>query len=247
MQKKLLPRLFVLFLVVLFQEPPSQSVSNDAGIPPHPRELKYPKLIYNPPKASDYRRVLANGVVAFMAEDHDFPLVNISVLVRTGGYLDPKGKEGLAAMMGNQMRAGGTTHLAADKFDEEVDFLAAVINSSNMAATQASANLNCLSKDLDKALELFLDMLKSPGFQQDRIDLYKSQVLQNFERRNDQTEVIQAREWTRLMYGDNHFSAAQQTKVSIESISRQDLLDFHKKYYHPGAFTFAVAGDFKTS
>ncbi|HEU5091570.1 MAG TPA: pitrilysin family protein, partial [Nitrospira sp.] len=223
-----------------------QAPSSGNGIPSHPRELKYPKLTYTPPKAVTYRRVLANGVVAFLAEDHDFPLVNVSVLVRTGSYLDPKGKEGLGGMMGNQLRAGGTTSLPPDKFDEEVDFLAATIN-SGVGDTQGTANLNCLSKDIDKALELFVSMLKAPGFQQDRIDLYKNQALQGMERRNDKTEGIQAREWGRLMRGDQHFSTLPTTKSSIESITRQDLIDFHKKYYHPGGFILAVSGDFKTS
>jgi predicted Zn-dependent peptidase len=222
-----------------------QSPSSGNGIPSHPRELKYPKLTYSPPKAATYRRVLANGVVVFLAEDHDFPLVNVSVLVRTGGYLDPKGKEGLSAMMGSQLRAGGTTSLPPDKFDEEVDFLAATI-SSGVGDTQGSANLNCLSKDVDKALDLFASMLKTPGFQQDRIDLYKNQAVQGMERRNDKTEGIQAREWGRLMRGDQHFSTVPTTKASIESITRQDLIDFHRKTYHPGAFILSVSGDFKT-
>jgi len=217
-----------------------------SGIPSHPRELKYSKLNYSPPKAATHRRVLANGVVAFLAEDHDFPLVNVSVLIRTGSYLDPKGKEGLAAMMGSQLRAGGTTTLPAEKFDEEVDFLAATI-SSGVGDTQGTANLNCLSKDIDRALVLFASMLKDPGFQQDRIDLYKNQALQAMERRNDKTEGIQAREWGRLMRGGDHFSNVPTTKASIDSITRQDLKDFHKKTYHPGAFILAVSGDFKTS
>lgn len=213
------------------------------SIPSHPRELKFPKLIYDAPKPVNYRRVFSNDVVAFLAEDHDFPLVNISVLIRTGLYLDPKGKEGLAAMVGNQLRAGGTTQMRADVYDEELAFLAATITSS-LSDTQGNANVNCLAKDVDRALELFFDMLRSPAFQQDRIDLYKSQMIQALERRNDQTDSIQAREWARLMRGDNHFSTAWATKSSIESITREDLLAFHKKYYHPGGFIFAISGDF---
>jgi zinc protease len=194
---------------------------------------------------AQYRHALSNGVVAFLAEDHDFPLVNVSVLVRTGGYLDPKGKEGLASMVGTQMRSGGTTRMTAEQFDEEAAFLAAEI-SSGIGDTQGSANLNCLSKDLDRGMELFFDMLKSPGFQQDRIDLYKSQIIQGMERRNDETISIQGREWARLMRGDAHFTTAWNTKASIESITRADLVAFHRKAYHPGHLILAVSGDFKT-
>ncbi len=214
-------------------------------IPAHPRELKYPELKYNPPKKDQYRHVLSNGVVAILAEDHDLPLVNVSVLVRTGSYLQPKGKEGLASMTGSQMRAGGTSRMSAEQFDEEAAFLAAEI-SSGIGDTQGTANLNCLSKDLDRGLDLFFDMLKNPGFQQDRINLYKSQALQGMERRNDDTASIQSREWTRLVRGDSHFTTAWSTKASIESITREDLVAFHQKYYHPGNFILSVSGDFNS-
>src|SRR5882724_7062187 len=48
------------------------------------------------------------------------------------------------------------------------------------------------------------------------------------------------------MRKDNHFSTAWDTKSSVDSITRQDLLDFHKQYYHPGSFLFAVSGDFNS-
>lgn len=217
-----------------------------AQIPAHPRELTYPKLDYTPPKAASYKQVLNGGFVGYFVEDHDLPLTNISVTIRVGSYLDPAGKEGLAAAVGSQMRAGGTARWKAEEFDEEADFLAANISSS-IGGTSGSASVNFLGKDMDKALELFFDMLQNPAFQQDRLDLYKSQTLQQIERRNDRTDGIESREWNRLMRGDRHFSSVWSTKSSIGSLTREDLLAFHKKYYHPGNFIFAVSGDFKTA
>ena len=215
-------------------------------IPANPRNLKYPPLQFSPPKASAYRQVLNNGVVGFFVEDHDLPLVNISVIVRVGTYLDPAGKEGLAAATGSQLRAGGTVHYKADTFDEEADFLAAEISSS-IGATSGRATLNFLSKDTDKSLEMFFDMLRNPAFQQDRLDLYKGQQLQGIERRNDRTDEIEAREWNRLLRGEKHFTSVYSTKASISSLTREDLIAFYKKYYQPGNFILAVSGDFKTA
>ena len=48
------------------------------AIPSHPDQLEYADLEFNPPRAADYRRVLSNGVVAYVVEDHELPLVNIS-------------------------------------------------------------------------------------------------------------------------------------------------------------------------
>jgi zinc protease len=227
-------------------QPQSVGSKPQAGIPARPEELKYSTLTYAPPKRASYRHVLSNGVVAYLVEDHDLPLINISTLVRTGKYLEPRGKEGLASLTGSQIRSGGTTSKSAEQFDEAADFLAAQMGSF-IGDTQANANLNCLSKEIDKGLALFFDMLKNPGFQQDRLTLAKSQILQQMERRNDRTEGIEDREWDRLMRGDDFFTNRESTKSSIESITREDLMAFHKKYYNPGGFLFAVSGDFKTS
>lgn len=215
------------------------------NIPTHPRELKYTPLTYTPPKRDKYRHVLSNGVVVYTVEDHDLPLVNISTLVRTGSYLDPAGKEGLAALVGSQMRAGGAGQMTAEQFDEAADFLAAQI-SSGVGSTQGNANVNLLAKDVDKGLGLYFDMLRTPAFQEDRLKLAKSQLLQGLERRNDNTSAIEAREWGRLLYGSEHFSTKEMTKASVDSITRQDLVDFHQKYFQPAGFIIAASGDFKT-
>ncbi len=223
----------------------AQTAAPKTDIPPRPADLKFAPLSYTPPKRERYRHVLSNGVVVYAVEDRSLPLINVSALVRTGAYLEPAGKEGLASLTGSQMRAGGTTTKTAEQFDEAADFLAAAINSS-VAGTQGSASLNVLAKDIDQGLALYFDMLRNPAFQEDRLKLAKSQILQSMERRNDRTDAIEDREWTRLMRGAEHFSAKDSTKASIEAITREDLLAFHKKYFHPGNLIFAVSGDFDT-
>lgn len=220
-------------------------VSERDDIPPHPNQLTFPPLDFTPPKAADHRHVLSNGSVVYVVEDATLPLVDVSVLVRTGSYLEPQGKEGLSVLAGSQIREGGTKRLKAADFDEEVDFLAAQIASS-IGDTSGSARLNCLAKDLDAALELFFEMLRSPGFQQDRLDLAKNRALQAMQRRNDSTDSIEGREWERLQRGSDHFTTRLPTRVSMEGITREDLIEFHRSYYHPGGFLFAVSGDVKT-
>jgi len=211
----------------------------------HPRELRFKGREFTPPRAAEYQHKLSNGATAFLVEDHEFPLISVSVLVRTGDYLDPAGKTGLAQMTGSQMRSGGTKTKAPAVFDEEVAFLAANIN-SGIGDVQGQASLNCLSKDIDAGLALFTDMLRNPGFADDRFKLAKSQSLQQMERRNDNTASIEQREFQRLMRGANHFTAAQVTRASLDGITREDLIAFHDRYYFPANFTIAVSGDFNT-
>ena len=98
-------------------------------IPDHPEKLNFPPLTFPPPVAKDYRVVLKNGMVVYIAEDRALPLVNIPLTVRAGSWLEPAGKEGLAGFTGSQMRRGGTKSLTAEQLDEKLDFLAAQVSS----------------------------------------------------------------------------------------------------------------------
>ena len=215
-------------------------------IPAHPSDLTYELLDFTPPTAVEHRRELSNGIVVFVVEDHELPLVSVGVTVRTGAWLDPPDKIGLAGLTGSQMRAGGTTTMSAADFDEEAAFLAAQIG-SNIGATSGGASMNCLTRDLDACLDLFFDMLRHPGFDEERLALAKRQAVQQMERRNDATGSIERREWQRLMRGDAHFSTRPRTRTSVEGIARDDLAAFHREYYHPGNFIFAVSGDVDTA
>lgn len=220
-------------------------VSAADSIPKHPRDLRFPARNFSAPRAADFRHPLSNGATVFAVEDHEFPLVHVSVLIRTGAYLEPAGKTGLAQIAGSQMRSGGTASRQPDVFDEETAFLAAVI-SSRIGDFSGDAGLNCLSKDIDAGLALFIDMLRNPAYSEGRLKLAKNQMLQSMERRNDSTTSIEQREFQRLLRGSSHFSTLPVTAQSLEAISRQDLIEFHSRYYFPANFTIAISGDFDT-
>jgi zinc protease len=219
----------------------------DAGakIPAHPRELVFQDLEFTPPDRDAYRHVLPCGVVVYVVEDHDLPLVDVSVTVRTGAYLEPAEKSGLASLTGGQIRAGGTSKSTPEELDEELAFLAAAMSSA-IGDTEGSAFFNCLTKDLGRVLDLFFDMLHSPRFDAARLDLEKGKELQELARRNDQTAAIELREWERLIRGADFFSVDHSTKSSISSITRDDLIEFHKRSFHPKHFLVSVSGDVKT-
>jgi zinc protease len=216
------------------------------GIPKHPRDLKEPAWSYRPPNRERYRHQLSSGAVAYVVEDHALPLVNVAVFIRAGSFVEPPGREGLAWLTGNQLRGGGTTTKTPDQFDEAAELLAADLNSA-LGELIGGANLNCLSKELDPSLALYFEMLRNPRFDEGRLRIAKNQMLQQMERRNDRTDEIEHREWGRLLRGPDHFTNRPPTEASLARITREDLLDFHKRYYHPGAFIFAVAGDFRTA
>lgn len=234
---------FALAILATATAAAAPAVAQPSAIPDHPDKLVFAPIVYTPPSAKDHRVVLKNGMVVFIAEDPTLPLVNIELTLRTGSYLVPAGKEGLAALTGSQIRRGGTKTLTAEQLDEKLDFLAANVGTS-IGETSGRASLNTLRDNLDESLKVFVEMLKEPRFQEDRLALAKEQALQDMKKRNDDSEDVEAREWNVLLYGEDHFSNRFTTAASVPSISRSDLVDFHKKYVHPANMIAAVSGSF---
>ena len=212
-------------------------------IPDRPEKLKFPELKYEPPKGSDFRVELKSGPVAFVVPNRELPLISISILVRTGKYNEPKGKEGLAAMTGYLLSKGGTKSHSAEDLEERLAFLAAGLSSS-IGDTSGSVGVNLLSKDLDEGLAILREVLTVPRFQKNRFDLYKTQQIQSMKQRNDDSRNIERRELVRLAYGDHFFRSQSTTKASIDAITESDLKSFHKDWFHPGNFVVSVSGDF---
>lgn len=212
-------------------------------IPKRPEALEFPPLTFEPPHPSDYRVELDQGVVAYLIPDTTLPLINVSVSIRVGEYLDHEGKEGLASFTGYLMSRGGIKSKTAEELDERVAFLAAGL-SSGVSGFRGSAGINLLSKDLDEGLDILREVLAEPRFQQDKIDLRKEEMLQAMKQRNDDSKGIEARERRFLAFGEDFWSSRMSTKVSIDSITRDDMVAFHKKWVHPKNFIFAVSGDF---
>ena len=212
-------------------------------IPAHPDGLVYPSLEYTLPPAEQFREVLSNGMVVYIAEDRMLPTLDISVSLRAGGAFDPPGREGLASLACEQLRDGGTQKLTPEELDERIEFLAATL-STQCGDTSGTAVLSCLSKDVDEALGLLIDVLRHPRYDEERLRKAKERRLQNVKRRNDRTSTIEQIEWGFLMNGEGHFSNEYPSTASIEAITRDDLLAFHRRCVHPGNLMLAVSGDF---
>lgn len=214
-----------------------------SAIPSRPEKLSFPPLAYEPPAPADYRVKLASGPVAYVVPDKELPLVNLVVYVRAGQYVVPAGKEGLAELTGYLLARGGTKSKTAEELEERLAFLAAQLNSA-VGETQGSVSLNLLSKDLDEGLAILREVLTAPRFQDDKIALRKQQVLQAMKQRNDESAAIEARERSFLAFGEDFFSNRLETEASVKALTKGDLEDFHRKWFHPAQFVVAASGDF---
>jgi zinc protease len=206
-----------------------------------PRQMVFAPVAFTPPVPE--RVVFDNGMVIYLLEDHELPLVTITATIRTGGWLDPADKIGLAGIAGATMRTGGTQRMGAAELDRELEHMAAPV-SVGIGTESGSAMLDVLAKDLPRGLRLFADVLMTPAFDPARVELAKLQTIEGIRRRQDQPQSIVGREFAKLLYGPAHPYARESTVESVSKITRDDLLAFHAKTVHPNGIILGVTGDF---
>lgn len=186
---------------------------------------------------------LANGMVIFLQEDHELPLVRGSALIRGGSRNVPANKAGLTGIYGASWRTGGTATKTGDELDQFLESRAASVE-TGADNDSSSISLNVLKDDFDAVFPIWLDLLRHPQFRQEKIDLAKTQANTAISRRNDDPGSIVGREANKLGYGPSSPYAQQTEYATIASITREDLLDFHKKTVHPNNIILSFYGDF---
>jgi len=211
---------------------------------PEYKQLKYPKLRDIQVPAVE-RVTLPNGMQLFLLEDHELPLIHVSAVIRTGSVYEPADKIGLAGLTGTVMRTGGTTSKTGDELDEQLEQIAATVE-TGIGRSSGSAFMSVLKDDVDTGLSILADVLMNPAFRQDKIDLAKISARTGIARRNDNPGGVASREYAKLIYGPKSVYARHAEYATIDSITRDDLVAFHRKFYHPNNTMLAVWGDFKT-
>ena len=223
--------------------PASATVGHSADLTlGDPRTLTFKPVEFSPPEPE--RVVLDNGMVVYLLEDHELPLVTITATMRTGSWLDPTDKIGLAAMTGAVMRTGGGGGLSAEQVDAELEQFAADV-SIGIGRQSGSASLDVLSKDVNRGLEIFAGLLRTPAFEPARVELARLQALEGIRRRLDNPGSIVGREFAKMLYGADHPTARESSLDSVTRITRDDLLTFHRNTIHPNGMILGVTGDFK--
>jgi len=195
-------------------------------------------------KLPKYERfVLNNGMAVYLMEDHDLPLVSGQVLVRTGERLEPTQKVGLADLVGTVMRTGGTKQHSPSQLNQILEQRAASVE-AGIGATSGNVGFNALSEDVEMVFGLFAEVMRSPAFAQDQLDLAKTQVGGGIARRNDNAGEITGREFQKLIYGSNSPYARTVEYATLTPINRQDLSNFYEQYFHPNNVILGIVGDF---
>jgi zinc protease len=208
----------------------------------HYTELDFPPL--RAVELPDYERyTLPNGIVVYLVEDHELPLVDGQALFRTGDRLEPSDKVGLASITGAVLRNGGTTAHSPDEINEFLEQRAASIE-TGIDSSSGSASFSSLSEDLEPVFDLFAEVLQQPAFREDKIALEKQQWQGAIARRNDNPDDIARREFDKHIYGPDHPYARTVEYADLDNIDRADLIQFYQQSFRPEQMLLGIVGDF---
>lgn len=233
MMKRVLVALFITALLI----PPGDGACSPPL--PDPQRLKYPPLTFTPPEPE--RVELENGMILYILEDRELPVVNVSAVIRVGSAYDPAGREGLAELTAHVMRTGGTRGMTGDEIDDFLEFTAASILVSS-GTDAASADLFVLKKDFDRVFQIFSDILIHPVFDGKKLELAKGLKIEELRRVADVPQRLAFREFRKVMYSGNPRGRLS-TIESVGRITRDDLEAFHKRFFFPRNIMMAVSGD----
>jgi len=205
----------------------------DAGTPP---ELKLPKL---------QKTTLTNGLKIVLAERHDSPIINFSMITDAGFAADQVASPGTASLT-TALLTGGTKTLNALEINDKLELLGAELTAgSNLDSS--IVKLSALKAKLDPSLDLYADVILHPAFPE--ADFKRQQKLQLATIKREENTPLQMaqRVMPALLYGSGHayggpLSGSGNTE-SVSKLTREDLVKFHGIWFRPNDSTLVIVGD----
>ena len=185
---------------------------------------------------------LKNGLTVYLMEQHEVPVINVSVILPAGAIYDGE-KAGLASLTATSLKHG-TKNYSKEKLDEELDFHGAFISTS---ASKESAGLSAkmASKDKNKILNLVKEVLLEPTFDASEFDKEKKRLLVGLEQQKESPRSVISSYFDKFIYGDHVYGNIVQGKIStVTGLTTNDIKKFYTENYLPEGSAISIAGDF---
>ena len=219
-----------------------------AAAPPAPPKFKGKAPVSNEvikvklPRAQETQ--LSNGAYLMVLEDHRVPSVQFEIImIGAGGYYDPPDIPGLAATTASLMDEGTATR-TSEQIAQALDTMAASVNVSAGQGSQiATVTGSALTDQFDAVLALASDILLNPSFPEKEIGLFKVRSRAGLEEQRSDPNFLRQERFSKAVYGDHPAASVGLTRESVEKITRDALVAFHKANYVPDHAIIGVSGD----
>jgi zinc protease len=190
-------------------------------------------------------KTLPNGLQVVIVSHHEQPSVSVRLLVRAGAAQDPKGKMGLAMLTAALLDQGAGSR-SAEQIADAIDFVGGILSSG--AGSDLTYISSVVMKDsLPLALQLVSDVVRRPTFAQQEIDRQRQQALSGLKVAAEDPDSVASQVIDRLIYGFHPYGLpGSGTAESLASLTRQDIVDYHARYFAPNNTLVAIVGDVGT-
>ena len=188
---------------------------------------------------------LPNGLTVSLMEQHDVPIISVSVILPAGAIYD-NDKAGLASLTAISLKHG-TKNFPKTKLDEELDFLGAAVDTY---ATKEYAGLssNFASKDKVKVLSIIKEIVLNPVFDTAEFEKEKSRLLVTFGQQKESPRSVIGAYFDTLLYGDHVYANVKNgNKSTVGKLTVYDVKDFYKTNYKPNEAAISIVGDFQAN
>jgi zinc protease len=226
-------------------------ITTSAPLPPSPVvaapiDLTKPPVLAAPPTLRVppiTTRQLPNGLRIVVVEQHELPIADIILELRSGGESDPANRTGTAALVSALLTEGTTTRTALQIADQAA-FLGVRVGAGS-GWEQSTVSLHTPTAQLDSAMALFADVALHPAFPAPDLERVRKVRLTSLQQLRDRGPSIADRAYATALYGEQHpyGRPLSGTEASVAAISRADLQSFYDTYYRPNNATLLVVGD----
>jgi len=177
----------------------------------------------------------ANGITVILSENHKLPRVSFDFVMGSDPRVEGS-KAGLSSMAGSLIMSG-TTNRSKDQLDNEIDYIGA-----SLSASESSVTLSCLTKHMDKGLNLMSDVLFNANFPQSEFDRIKKQNESGLmAAKSDPGQMADNAEMK--VNFPNHPYGEVMTEESLNNIMRDDVVNYFKSTFTPVGSYLVIVGD----
>ncbi len=197
-----------------------------------------PKLVL--PKIQ--KEKLSNGMELWMVEQKELPIVSMNMVFKSGSASEPADRVGVANMTASLLDDGTTTR-SAEQLANELRQIGISGIGSGSGWDSTNVSVQTLTKHLDKALELYADVVQNPAFPASEVESLRARSLVGLRQQKANPNAISNVVYNKVLYGDHPYGR-DNTEATLKAIGRDDLVKYYESVYKPNNATLIVVGDF---
>ena len=185
-----------------------------------------------------------SGTPVYFVENHDLPLLDISVDFAAGSSMDTPAKSGLANLTMHLLDLG-----AAGLSDNEISKRLADVGAQlggRFDPDRAGITLRTLSSaaEREQALDILSKVLQQPEFPESVLQREKARVIAGLQEAETQPASIAQKAFSAALYGAHPYALEEAGEVvSVSALQRADLTTFYRTYFSADRAVVALIGD----